>query len=276
MPGKPLVFLDEIDKANSIILNALYTAMEERLFMDDGMMRPMPLVSLFGAANNIAQLQTDALAPLLDRFLFRVEVDWLQSDSNFLEFVRRNAEQDSPILTTSLSLTELQSLQLEVQVMDFPRPTQESVTKLRKELAGEGVFASDRRWGHIISLLKAIAFLEGDEAVGEEHFKPLRHVLWSHKNQVPVIDRILQQFDQALPPRLRTVLQTASSQADAVLNNHDSTSLMAQAALTVSDLQALRAELMRLPVNNQVRQILSTLDQKIRQIEAHRLSVCNV
>jgi MoxR-like ATPase len=45
MPGKPLVFLDEIDKANSIILNALYTAMEERLFMDDGVMRPMPLVS---------------------------------------------------------------------------------------------------------------------------------------------------------------------------------------------------------------------------------------
>ena len=58
MPGKPLAFLDEIDKANSVILNALYTAMEERLFLNDGEMCKMPLISLFGAANSISQLQT--------------------------------------------------------------------------------------------------------------------------------------------------------------------------------------------------------------------------
>jgi MoxR-like ATPase len=61
LPGKAIAFLDEIDKSNSIILNSLYTAMEERLFLDDGILRPMPLISLFGAANRIEMLQTDQL-----------------------------------------------------------------------------------------------------------------------------------------------------------------------------------------------------------------------
>jgi MoxR-like ATPase len=276
MPGKPLVFLDEIDKANSIILNGLYTAMEERMFLDDGVMRPMPLISLFGAANNISQLQTEALAPLLDRFLFRIEVDWLQSDSNFLEFVRRNAEQDAPVLTTSMTLSELNALQLEVQQVSFPRTVQESVTKLRKDLATEGIFASDRRWGYIISLLKAIAFVEGDEAVGEEHFKPLRHVLWSDKRQISEIDKILKSFDQGLSPKLKSVLQSATTQAEATLRNQDPQTLLAQATLTISDLQALRDELSRLPINSKVRQVITTIEKKIGQIEVHRQAVCHV
>ena len=233
-------------------------------------------MSLFGAANNITQLQTEALAPLLDRFLFRVEVDWLQSDSNFLEFVRRVAEQDAPVLTTSMTLTELNVLQLEVQQGSFPRTVQESVTKLRKDLATEGIFASDRRWGYIISLLKAIAFVEGDEAVSEEHFKPLHHVLWSDKRQIPEIDKILKSFDQGLSPKLKTVLQSAIAQAEVTLRNQDPQTLLAQATLTISDLQALRDELSRLPINSKVRQVISTIEQKIGQIEAHRQAICNV
>jgi hypothetical protein len=46
--------------------------------------------------------------------------------------------------------------------------------------------------------------------------------------------------------------------------------------LTISDLQAIRDELTRLPISSKVRQVISTIEQKIGQIEAHRQAVCNV
>lgn len=275
LPGKPLVFLDEIDKSNSVILNALYTAMEERLFLDDGVMRPMPLVSLFGAANSITQLQSEALSPLLDRFLFRVEADWIQSDSNFLEFVRRRAEGDGPLVTTVLTLSELEFMQGEIHNVAFPGYTQESVAKLRKELANEGIFASDRRWGYIIDLLKAVAYFNGDSSVGEEHFALLRHVLWSDVKQGPVIERLLKALDQGLPVKVKAALTKATSQADAVLTIRDPNALPAKAALTLADLRVFKQELERLSRSRRVAQAIQVIEERIQRIEAHRQAVFN-
>jgi MoxR-like ATPase len=276
LPGKPLVFLDEIDKANSIILNSLYTAMEERQFLDDGVMQPIPLISLFGAANNITQFQSDALAPLLDRFLFRVEVNWIQSDTNFLEYVRRRGEQDSPVLTTVLSLSDVAALHLQVQQVSFPRDAQESVAKLRKDLASEGIFASDRRWGYIIDLLKAVAFLAGDNFVAEEHFQPLRHVLWTDSKQIPTIDRLLKALDQGLPAPLKAMLNQVTVRVDTALQNHDPATLLGEAALLIIDLKALKQDLATAPKNNKIRQAIRMVEQKINQVASHRQNIANV
>jgi MoxR-like ATPase len=279
LPGKPIAFLDEIDKANSIILNSLYTAMEERLFLDDGILRPMPLISLFGAANRIEMLQTDQLAPLLDRFLFRVEVDWLQSDSNFLEFMRRKAEHDTPILTTSLSLQELASLHLEIQQVSFPRSTLESIGRFKNELASENIFASDRRWGNIISLLQANAFLSGDQAVWEEHFYVLKAVLWTNQKQIPVIERLLKALDKGLSPQLKTLLEAINIKVDALLQEQDATALLADSALVINDLNYLRQEINQSIASSpskSVRQVLSQIDRSIQQVTAHRKTICNI
>jgi len=276
LPGKHFVFLDEIDKGNSIIINALYTAMEERLFLDDGTMRPMPLISLFGAANNISLFQTDALAPLLDRFLFRIEVDWIQADANFLEFIRRKAEQDAPVLTTSLSLQELSALHLQIAQVQFPRDVQEVLCKLRKDLANESIYASDRRWGYIVDLLKAIAFLSGDSFISEEHFLPLRHVLWTNKNQLLVIDRLLKALDQGLPQQVKQLLNSIDAKVMKVLQDCNPQTLLGEATLVVSDLQALRNRLSKLTSNSKVKTCLTNIQKMQQQVELHRDNICNV
>jgi len=276
MPGKPLAFLDEIDKANSVILNALYTAMEERLFLNDGEMCEMPLISLFGAANSISQLQTEALAPLLDRFLFRLEVDWMQSDASFLEFVRRRATGDSPFITTVLSITELQQMQAAARTIEFPAESQEAIARLRKELATEDIQASDRRWGNCVDLLQAAAYLNGNSEVTGADFAILKHVLWTDTKQISVIDRTLRPLLKLRPSntkgksQFKQALDPVIAKATEAMRNFDADTAIGQVAIALTDLQGLKAGLSQVPQTNEIRQALTQIDQKITQLETHR------
>jgi MoxR-like ATPase len=279
MPGKPLAFLDEIDKANSVILNALYTAMEERLFLNDGEMCDMPLISLFGAANNIVQLQTEALAPLLDRFLFRIEVDWMQSDSNFLEFVRRRATGESPFITTVLSITELQQMQAAVRTIEFSVEAQEAIARLRKELAAEDVHASDRRWGNCIDLLQAAAFLNGNSEVTGADFAILKHVLWTDTQQISVIDRKLRALQKLKPSKgkgrsqLSKSLDPVLDNAIAAMRDFDADTAVGKVAIALADLQGLKQGLGQMPQTQEIKDALTVIDQKITQLETHRQQI---
>ncbi|MBL8759409.1 MAG: AAA family ATPase, partial [Phycisphaerae bacterium] len=72
LPTASVAFLDEIFKANSAILNALLTLLNEREF-DNGTQRvKTPLVSVVGASNELPQ--EEELLALYDRFLVRFHV----------------------------------------------------------------------------------------------------------------------------------------------------------------------------------------------------------
>jgi MoxR-like ATPase len=72
LPTASVAFLDEIFKANSAILNALLTLLNEREF-DNGTHRvKTPLVSVVGASNELPQ--EEELLALYDRFLVRYHV----------------------------------------------------------------------------------------------------------------------------------------------------------------------------------------------------------
>ena len=66
LPTATLVFLDEIFKANSAILNALLTVINERKFYQDGRPEPVALRILCGATNELPD--QPELAALKDRF----------------------------------------------------------------------------------------------------------------------------------------------------------------------------------------------------------------
>ncbi|MFM7971624.1 MAG: AAA family ATPase, partial [Betaproteobacteria bacterium] len=72
LPTAQVAFLDEVFKANSAILNALLTLLNERVF-DNGTQRlPVPLVTVVGASNETPE--DEALQAFHDRFLLRVPV----------------------------------------------------------------------------------------------------------------------------------------------------------------------------------------------------------
>jgi MoxR-like ATPase len=69
LPTARLVFLDEIFKSNSAILNCLLTIINERKFYQDGMPQPVRLKILFAATNEIPEHAE--LAALKDRFCLK-------------------------------------------------------------------------------------------------------------------------------------------------------------------------------------------------------------
>lgn len=84
LPDGKLVFLDEIFKSNSAILNCLLTIINERKFYQDGVPQPVKLKILFAATNEIPE-QVE-LAALKDRFCFKIACNSVQED-HFIELI---------------------------------------------------------------------------------------------------------------------------------------------------------------------------------------------
>ncbi|UUZ94846.1 AAA family ATPase [Paenibacillus sp. P25] len=82
LPSADFAFLDEIFKANSAILNALLSILNERIFFNGQDKRRVPLVFLIAASNELPE-ENEQLAALYDRFLIRYEVDYLKHMSSY-------------------------------------------------------------------------------------------------------------------------------------------------------------------------------------------------
>src|ERR1700733_974819 len=77
LPDAEIVFLDEVFKSNSAILNSLLTLLNERRYASGGSVMRCPLLSAFGAANEVPT--DDALTAIFDRFLLRIRSDNLDA-----------------------------------------------------------------------------------------------------------------------------------------------------------------------------------------------------
>ncbi len=82
-----IVFLDEIFKANSAILNALLSMLQERVVYDpiNGAEIPVKLHTAVGASNEVPE--DPELQALYDRFSLRVFVDYLSDDVAILKAI---------------------------------------------------------------------------------------------------------------------------------------------------------------------------------------------
>ena len=185
LPEAHIVFLDEVFKASSAILNTLLTAMQERVFFNDSQVIQMSLISLFGASNELPQ--GEELGALYDRFLVRLQVNYISDDSSFASLLTASPPQNPPKIT----LQELQNLQAQAGSLPIPDTIIESIIKIRRALHKEGIIASDRRWKQSLDVLKAYAFLEQKPEVDEETLMFLQHCLWSSPEQRKTIVKVL-------------------------------------------------------------------------------------
>jgi MoxR-like ATPase len=176
LPAASIAFLDEIFKANSAILNALLTLLNEREF-DNGTQRvSTPLIAVVGASNELPE--AGELDALFDRFLLRLHVGPVTADA-FPELLGLRGN-DSPTVSDTLKLTmaELKTVQ-ELAEDETPADVIALLCDLRDWCAAEGIQVSDRRWRKVAKLLRVAALTNGRDRVSVWDGWLLQHCIWN-------------------------------------------------------------------------------------------------
>lgn len=188
LPECHVAFLDEIYKANSAVLNSLLTAINERGF-DNGTGRTrIPLETVIGASNELAE--GPELAALHDRFLLRYWVDYTKSRDSF----ERLMTMSDPTISATISLAELHAAQAEVEALPLAAGTIDELFALRAELQVAGIVASDRRWRKALRILRAVSWIDGAKEVTTESFPVLACVLWETPDQIVKLRQTVSRF----------------------------------------------------------------------------------
>jgi MoxR-like ATPase len=202
LPESHIAFLDEVFKASSSILNTLLTIMNERIFYNGTEKVRIPLISLFGASNELPS-EEDELEALYDRFLLRYVVDYIKEDFRFLKMLNTENEISAEGVITS---EELDTCREEAGRVKLPSNILKLISRIRKDLAKKGITPSDRRYKQSVSLLKSRAYLEGRSEVSEDDLRFLENVLWREPGEKAEIQSVIHQSLHGWRDRLRELL----------------------------------------------------------------------
>jgi MoxR-like ATPase len=219
LPTANIAFLDELFKANSAILNALLTAVNERIYYNNGAPSTIPLLSLFGASNEYPE-EDENLGALFDRFLIRLEVGYIGEDATFAAMLKSPSPMSpAPVL----SLEEIFILQKASQQVTISDDIIEALVNIRKDLMDRGIRPSDRRFRSSLSLLQARAILNSREEVKQGDLDILKHVLWENRDQKKTVAEILVKYaSDPVETELMQYVEAATELYNETLKNKDS------------------------------------------------------
>lgn len=168
IPESDIVMLDELFKANGGVLHSLLTALNERLYANEGRELKLPTISFFGASNempNPYDPEERKYLPLLDRFDLKVKTEYIQDREQRLALLEKKEkdEYDAP-LKTQLTMDELGKMQKEVKKIfgapfhrnwptsHIPFPWYCSLTSFHAGCCGSIKSGKELRWEKAMSL----------------------------------------------------------------------------------------------------------------------------
>ena len=194
LPEAEVVFLDEVFKSNSAILNALLTLLNERKYTSGGQVIKCPLISVFAASNEVPGDET--LNAIFDRFLLRVHSDNLDA-YHFNELLQRGIQHEvrqmsGEVQKPVVAARELADLGRAFgSRMNFTDGFLSAYKGLVFQIRAEGVSLSDRRVVKMLKLFAASSFLDGRTTADSSDFFVLKHI-WNNQDQAAILEGIVQ------------------------------------------------------------------------------------
>ena len=173
LPEAELAVLDEIWKADGVILNNLLTVLNERQFDNNGRIN-VPLQSALCASNEIPE--DSSLNALYDRMLFRLDVTYLKNSGNLRKLFFTGLEN---IASNSFTLADLQSeFEASKKSYEFSEELQDSFIRFIFAMRKNGIAVSDRRAKACIPALQALYFVKQYPKMNSEIFYWITDMLW--------------------------------------------------------------------------------------------------
>ncbi|BCU69000.1 AAA family ATPase [Stygiolobus caldivivus] len=176
LPESEIAFLDEIFNANSAILNALLSLLNERVIYDGYNVIHVPLRTLISASNRVPD--EPELDALYDRLLLRhyarpVSEDlWKDLINSAWDYEFSGKWNVSEALMSVQQLDELYTLIPQVDLS----PVKGKLLKLYAILEEKGIHLSDRRKGKVLKIVSAHSILNGRLKALEEDLIVLKYI----------------------------------------------------------------------------------------------------
>ncbi len=161
LPTAAIAFLDEVFKANSAILNALLTLLNEREFDNGAARLHTPLISVVGASNETPS--DESLLAFHDRFLLRVPVAPV-GDEAFVALLQLSGD-PGPAPPPPITAAERAALLRARDRVALGDEALAALAALRQAAAALTQPVSDRRWRQLVALMRCAAAAEGRDSV---------------------------------------------------------------------------------------------------------------
>ncbi|MCK6534525.1 MAG: AAA family ATPase [Polyangiaceae bacterium] len=194
LPESEVVFLDEVFKANSAILNSLLSLLNERRYTSGGQIIECPLISAFGASNEVPS--DESLSAMFDRFLLRIRSDHLDA-YHFNELLQLGVQHEVKKLRRSKPQPLLSAANIHAMTEDLARRLSFSEAFLSSykglvfQIRAEGISISDRRVVKMLKLFAASAYIDGRSEADVSDLFVLKHI-WNAEDQAPILEQIVQ------------------------------------------------------------------------------------
>jgi MoxR-like ATPase len=177
--SRSVVFLDEIFKSSSAILNCLLTLMNERVVHNGGKPIATPLEMIFAASNEYPQ--DESLKALFDRFSFKFWVDYIGDKDALKNVIMAGGIGD---FKASIGKGAMEVLRSAVSDFEFTRGNVDTLIRIKAAVENEGFVASDRSWVKARKIVCARAVLAGRDKVASSDWMILSNCLWQeHKDR---------------------------------------------------------------------------------------------
>jgi MoxR-like ATPase len=188
MPEASLVFLDEIFNANSAILNSLLMALNEKIFRRGKETKKLPALMFVGASNVLPE--DEALNALLDRFLVRVNCDYVNPDL-LQEVLLAGWDLENKIQTEkpNISPDDIKDLQRICRSVNLT-PVRQQYIDVIHSLRNTGIKVSDRRAVKLQNLIAASALMcKREEAILSDLW--VLKYIWDTEEQIEILEGII-------------------------------------------------------------------------------------
>lgn len=203
LPSATVVFLDEIWKAGPAIQNSLLTVINEKKYRNGRFEIKVPLKGLVAASNELPA-SGQGLEALWDRFLVRVLVGGIEDLSDFDRMIASVSEED-PEVDPALAIGEeeyagwqrkIAEVKIHYSIFEVIHLLKEEIEEYNHrqenaDAADLSFYVSDRRWKKLVKLLRASAFLNGEETIHLSDCLLLMYGLWNEVGQMDLVEEMV-------------------------------------------------------------------------------------
>ena len=184
MVDADFVFLDEVFKANSALLNALLTALNERQ-ADIGTGRvDMPYKLICGASNEVPE--EEGLEALWDRWVIRVYIDDKLADDSWEKMLFGKTETWADWVHSAIEKPEALQQAFDVlRAMEvvWGDSAKSALVDARGHIAEAGHSLSPRKWKQVCALTESAARLRGKPTVQRVDVATAIQYVWPNVDQ---------------------------------------------------------------------------------------------